>query len=1076
MKKYISYIAFCLLVTFVACTKSDSIDNEVVGENKITITTSMGRSVQMRAAVEDTDSESRVEWIDLFIFDAAENKVHSERIDRTANPDIGGGSLSISRARNTFAANATYWVFLVANCKADLQNEAIDNLDDLKHHVQEDENLHLSGFRAADGSIINEDAPALFLMDGVAYSGNTEPQEARAVVLNNGNASENTNLNATLYRAAAKIVINIKQGKNVELHNYLEAKDGSGTVTDVGTAEYTFYQLPITTSLLASATRVVNPTVQSTSEEHSNNYSFIFTQDATHTEALPNHNIQLVGYSYAYSWNSAEDATNLVVNIPIRWNEAASTDYTTHEGWSIRTHNWYRLPMTKERKFERNKLYEVNVTIDAIGATSKSSAIVLENIEFNTYNWVAQNINIGESGNDPEYLMLNRDTVHIYNTNIDTDQLTFSSSSFIPATGVKIKDVEVDGTTLKAIYYYNKFGQKTYLETINEDAANSVNAVAEQNVLNGGITINSPIIPATQEQIDQAIATLTKPELPDVQMPLEPVEPDGKPQKPLEVIDPGARPAEPNPADYVKETEITSESVTTGGKNNRTETQTQTQTEYQYITNADGSATFYKRTRTRERTRTYSKNSGWSDWNRDFETDPDSWWEDWSAWTSDSAPQYEYDAALNEYNEWPELKDAYDEYVVDLQQYNTDLESWKSSTKYQEYLNELSVYESELATYNAAMQSYQDALAIYEQEKQNIIDGFGDNEPSHYNTIRYIEFVVENEHGLTEEFLVMQYPVIYITNTQGFFSYRSDFVSEAGAEPTHFQNRVANYLTAAYWGSTYIQVYDNGTWTKVDGSDSYSAVQTDRNGNYYADGKELTSSNSNYYYEYTEEGVSYRKRFNSISEVFTSDVVRSVYTTGDNIGKSNLDSYRINGTQNGWSYSDSKDPGNQRMYHVHVTATSGDYTVGRPRIVDAQGNLTTDVENGQTDDSADNALLVSPSFMIASQLGVTSSISAISDSAYARAIDQCKNYVETYYDDLNNNNTWDEGEPVHHYKDWRLPTAEEIRIIATLQGQENGAVDVVLAGANYFCASPSKSVKGAGNTNGYFIRCIRDAY
>ena len=216
-----------------------------------------------------------------------------------------------------------------------------------------------------------------------------------------------------------------------------------------------------------------------------------------------------------------------------------------------------------------------------------------------------------------------------------------------------------------------------------------------------------------------------------------------------------------------------------------------------------------------------------------------------------------------------------------------------------------------------------------------------------------------------------------------------------------------------------------------------------------------------------------------MSKVFDSDVVVEVYTSGTNVGKADLDTYKINERKNGWSYSGSKDPGNQRMYHVHVTATSGDYTVGRPRIVDENGNLTTDVENGQTDDSADNARLVSPSFMIASQLGVTQSADNVNDSNYARAVNQCKNYVETYYDDLNNNNKWDSGEPIYHYRDWRLPTAEEIRIISELQGKTNGAVDTVLAGQYYFCASPQKYVNGAGSSStnrGYFIRCIRDAY
>ena len=1070
MRRFLLYITCGLCLALAACTKNDTLDNQVMGDNKITITTLTGKSVKMRAAVADTDAESRVEWIDVFIFDKQEGLVHRERIDKRSNPDIGGGSFSISKGRNTFTANAPYWVILVANSSHDLQAADIEDFTDLKNITQEDKNLHFSGFRDANGQLINADAPALFLMDGVAYSGNTEPITAGTVILNDGNASNSTLLGATLRRAASKIVINIKQGNDVELHHYLEEVDGEGNVTDIGTAEYTFYHLPITTGLLASSPNVV-PTMQSTAEEHDNDYSFIFSKDAAHTAAMPKHNIQLIGYSYAYSWSTAEKATNLVVNIPMRWNEAGSTDYSTHDGWSVRTQNWYRLPMTRERKFERNKLYEVNITVNTVGASSKSSAIVLEDVEFNTYDWIAQVINIGETSDDPDYLTLNRDTVHIYNANIDTGQLTFSSSAFIPASGVKVKEVNDNGTMRKAIYYYNKFGQKTYLETINSTAAAAVNASAAQNVLNGGIVINSPIVPATQQQIDQAIAALSKPELPDVKMPdNEPTEPEGKPQQPVEVVDPGTKPAEPNPADYVKATTTSSQTTTSGSWMNRTETETQTETAYQYVTNGDGSVTFQMHTRTRSRTRSSSSWGGggnWSEW---------SGWSSWSAWSADSATQYEYDSDLQQYNEWDSKKLAYDKYLLDMEAYNAELAVWQSTSEYQAYLVEKALYDNEMAVYNQAMQVYQDALAAYEQQKQQIIDSMSAGEESHYNTIRYIEFVVENENGLKAEFVVLQYPVIYITNVQGFFSYRSDFVSASSAEPVHYQNRVADYLTIAYWANFYIQVKNGNNWTKVEGSDGYGAVQSDTRGTYYADGKKLTSSNNNYYYEYTEGGQTYRKRFSSLSEVYTSDVVRSVYTSGNNIGKANLQEYYINSNKNDWTYADSKNPGNQRMYHVHVSATSGDYTVGRPRIVDAAGNTTTDVENGQTDDSADNARLVSPSFMIASQLGVTQSAGSVSESAYARAVNQCKNYVETYYDDLNSNNQWDSGEPVHHYKDWRLPTAEEIRIISELQGKTNGAVDVVLAGQYYFCASPTKYVGGAGQSSGYFIRCIRDAY
>lgn len=41
--------------------------------------------------------------------------------------------------------------------------------------------------------------------------------------------------------------------------------------------------------------------------------------------------------------------------------------------------------------------------------------------------------------------------------------------------------------------------------------------------------------------------------------------------------------------------------------------------------------------------------------------------------------------------------------------------------------------------------------------------------------MRYIIFTVENEEGIKREVKVAQYPLEYITNIQGWYSYRSDF-------------------------------------------------------------------------------------------------------------------------------------------------------------------------------------------------------------------------------------------------------------------------------------------------------------
>ena len=311
------------------------------------------------------------------------------------------------------------------------------------------------------------------------------------------------------------------------------------------------------------------------------------------------------------------------------------------------------------------------------------------------------------------------------------------------------------------------------------------------------------------------------------------------------------------------------------------------------------------------------------------------------------------------------------------------------------------------------------------------------NADAHKNTIRYLTFEVENEQGEVKEFTVMQYPLVYITNQQGWYSYRLDFIAPGQSEPTTYQNISAtnNIVSISY---------NRGTF-------SYTT-----NGN----------STSNFWY----------------SKVDTK------YTPSYYAGEANIHSYyyRTNRVQ-----TSSSTPGfNARMYHVRLTATSNDYTLAVPRLV----NDTGAEDYGFTDSGADNAKLVSPSFMIASQLGVVQMnniryTSTNNSSIYLPEMkrvfgEHCRNYVETYTRTNSNGET----ETVH-LDDWRLPTESELKIIIGLQGasgDNNSAIDYLMNAGFYYTASGpvfnSKHAHGGGvnaNSNPVSytsVRCVRDAF
>ncbi|MFR8265221.1 MAG: hypothetical protein ACLU95_16600 [Bacteroides stercoris] len=281
-------------------------------------------------------------------------------------------------------------------------------------------------------------------------------------------------------------------------------------------------------------------------------------------------------------------------------------------------------------------------------------------------------------------------------------------------------------------------------------------------------------------------------------------------------------------------------------------------------------------------------------------------------------------------------------------------------------------------------------------------------------TIRYIEFKLTNIEGITRIVKVAQYPLEYITNIQSWYSYRDDF-----------RNGDPNPTTYEYKGD---RIYG------------------------------VSYSNNNYNYEisYYQSGIIGGWETNTSSGFWRSKVANS---HNDN-GSSNIRYYYYNSS--GVRTESSAETGNARMYHVRITASSGDYTLGNPRITD-----------GYTDPGLDNAQLVSPSFMIASRLGFvntsTGGVEWSQDYALEVARKHCKEYVEVYKDKDGSKVVLD---------DWRLPTTAELEIIMKFQGEEDEDADAIdyLLNAEFYWSASERVYNNKTSSSGTSIRCIRDAY
>lgn len=163
--------------------------------------------------------------------------------------------------------------------------------------------------------------------------------------------------------------------------------------------------------------------------------------------------------------------------------------------------------------------------------------------------------------------------------------------------------------------------------------------------------------------------------------------------------------------------------------------------------------------------------------------------------------------------------------------------------------------------------------------------------------------------------------------------------------------------------------------------------------------------------------------------------------------------YRIDGSYND-DVIDNEPASNNRMYNVTITATSDEYIISHP-VMD--GDVVAQTE--------ENNNFVSPSFMLASQLGNASIMN------WANAQTNCRNYVEVSTDG-------------HVYDDWRMPTLAELKIIAQYQNSEPDVMFEVLETdidlTPYYwtaidgIAFSTNELTGGNYTGDRRIRCVRD--
>lgn len=309
-----------------------------------------------------------------------------------------------------------------------------------------------------------------------------------------------------------------------------------------------------------------------------------------------------------------------------------------------------------------------------------------------------------------------------------------------------------------------------------------------------------------------------------------------------------------------------------------------------------------------------------------------------------------------------------------------------------------------------------------------------------------------------EDILIRHFPTDNIQNITG--SWSSRYGAKKKTPGTGYGTNTQYFANP----DNYIRTPEASYWEYRDGPNNWDNYTSEENAyagpdNYYYWAVYTPSWIGGYYIYYRAryqnatfepvEWIDYEKRING-NQRSDEHFSAHIYDTGANPPEIKyLDAdYTPGRSINPQAY-------NNHMYVVQISSTSEEYVLGRPLI------------NPATHQSNDD--VVSPAFMIASQLGV---VSRFGEYEGAIAAEHCATYMEVG-DDVDKT----------RYTGWRLPTAAEIGVIAKYQKNDIDGTSIpeqyrvmatVLGGPSYWALNNTEVETGQSGNDRGFVRCVRD--
>ena len=473
LKLYI-FLLLTVLLSAAACTVLSD-ETDMTAQGGAIVLHFRTPDVAVKGTMADNACESYMSHLDVLIYEYGDSEYtpfHYERVSASATPS---GKVSLHKTKEDFAAGREYKFFVVANSTLEQSAYYKDNniigYNDFLKLDQKDRLIHLSG---VDHEIMNDNYPQMFLMDGVAYMGNTEPETPGRVVVNDPDNSDDVVLKVVLRRAAAKILITIIPGEKVTFNQTLMARSEG----------YLIRNMPNRTTLVAEggypeSEGGAKPYWESTTISQSPYFQMTkvkatVTDENGQKVEVERDGVRLTAYCYSHQWekdNVFEQGTSVVMMLPMVYKESADDKAVEY------INNYYQLSITNKQQIKRNTVYDLRIILNAPGAEDITTPETIEDIKYFTAPWEVVDLPISGE-NKVKYLKVNKNKLYMYNISEDATSLYFSSSS--PIT-VQL----VPGSA----YYYNKFNQKITLRDNEVD----ISASTENGAVSGNISVHSDI-------------------------------------------------------------------------------------------------------------------------------------------------------------------------------------------------------------------------------------------------------------------------------------------------------------------------------------------------------------------------------------------------------------------------------------------------------------------------------------------------------------------------------------------------------------------------------------------------------